>query len=50
MYLVMFRFPSRLTWVFFQQFKRLHRKATDRPPTNTDNFMLGAAAAGATVW
>eukprot|EP00903_Cladosiphon_okamuranus_P012134 g11383.t1 len=38
-----------LTWVFFQQFKRLHRKATDRPPTNTENFMLGAAAAGATV-
>eukprot|EP00904_Undaria_pinnatifida_P012332 jgi/Undpi1/8229/HiC_scaffold_25.g10699.m1 len=38
-----------LTWVFFQQFKRLHRKATDRPPTNTENFVLGAAAAGATV-
>ncbi|CAM9453266.1 unnamed protein product, partial [Hapterophycus canaliculatus] len=40
---------SRLTWVFFQQFKRIHRKATDRPPTNTENFVLGAAAAGATV-
>ncbi|CAM9516031.1 unnamed protein product [Scytosiphon promiscuus] len=38
-----------LTWVFFQQFKRIHRKATDRPPTNTENFVLGAAAAGATV-
>lgn len=46
----MFFCVDRLTWVFFQQFKRLHRKATERPPTNTENFVLGAAAAGATVW
>lgn len=38
-----------LTWVFFQQFKRLHRKVADHAPTNTENFALGAAAAGATV-
>ncbi|CAM9876887.1 unnamed protein product [Discosporangium mesarthrocarpum] len=38
-----------LTWVFFQQFKRLHQRIVDRPLTNCENFILGAAAAGATV-
>eukprot|EP00953_Heterococcus_sp_UTEX-ZZ885_P012816 7328-Heterococcus_DN1.PRE.1 len=38
-----------LTWVFFQQFKEAHKRFVQRPPTDLENFGLGAAAAGATV-
>jgi len=38
-----------LTWVTYQQMKKLHYRVTRREASDSENFLIGALAAGATV-
>lgn len=38
-----------LTWMFFQQFIRLHEQYRQKKPNSQENFVLGAVAAAASV-
>lgn len=39
----------RLTWMFFQQLKRVYENTLHHKPSNEENFLLGALAAAGSV-
>ena len=43
------RLFHRLTWMFFQQMKRIHSDIFHKPTNGEENFVLGALAAAASV-